>query len=116
MSKLQYYTVTLIAAACFAAMLASTILGYNNAKSRADVNQRQQFVQQSVQLEGLYKEIVRALAELGARNNDGDVKAMLQKNGITYTPNVAASTPASGTPAKPMASGGPAASPAPVRK
>ena len=96
MGKIQYYTVTLIAGACFVAMLASITLGYNNAKARAEVNQRQQFVQQSVQLEGLYKEIVRALAEMGARNNDGDVKAMLQKNGITYTPNVAASatTPA----------------------
>ena len=102
MGKLQHYTVTLIAAACFAAMLASVTLGYNNAKARADVNQRQQFVQQSVQLEGLYKEIVRALAELGARNNDGEVKAMLQKNGITYTANAA--TPAA------------AAGPAPVRK
>ncbi len=106
MSKNQYYTVTLIAGACFAAMLASITLGYNNAKARAEVNQRQQFVQQSVQLEGLYKEIVRALAELGARNNDGDVKAMLQKNGITYTANAAA-------PAPPAAGTG---NPAPVRK
>ena len=102
MSKNQYYTVTFIAGLCFAAMLASITLGYNNARARADVNQRQQFVQQSVQLEGLYKEIVRALAELGARNNDGDVKAMLQKNGITYTANAA-------TPAAPSAA-------APVRK
>ena len=102
MTKGQYWVVTLIAGACFVAMLASVTLGYNNAKARAEVNQRQQFVQQSVQLEGLYKEIVRALAELGARNNDGDVKAMLQKNGITYTANAATPAPASG--------------PAPVRK
>ncbi len=100
MSKNQHYTVTVTAAACFAAMLASVTLGYNNAKSRADVNQRQQFVQQSVQLEGLYKEIVRALAELGARNNDGDVKAMLAKNGITYTANPA--TPAATAAAAPV--------------
>ena len=100
MSKVQYWVVTLIAAACFLAMLASVNLGYNNAKARADVNQRQQFVQQSLQLEGLYKEIVRALAEMGARNNDVDVKAMLQKNGISYTPNAAA----------------PATTPVPVRK
>ena len=96
MTKGQYWVVTLISGACFVAMLASVTLGYKNGVARAEVNQRQQFVQQSVQLEGLYKEIVRALAEMGARNNDGDVKAMLQKNGITYTPNVAASatTPA----------------------
>ena len=100
MTKAQYWLVTAIGAACCAAMLASITLGYNNAKARADVNQRQQFVQQSVQLEGLYKEIVRALAEMGARNNDGDVKAMLQKNGITYTANAnAPGSPAPGTPA-----------------
>ena len=96
MSKVQYWLVTAIAALCCVAMLASVTLGYTNATARADVNQRQQFVQQSVQLEGLYKEIVRALAELGARNNDGDVKAMLQKNGITYTANAATPAAASG--------------------
>ena len=100
MTKGQYWVATLIAAACFAAMLASVTLGYNNARARAEVNQRQQFVQQSVQLEGLYKEIIRVLAELGARNNDGDVKAMLQKNGITYTANAA--TPASTSAAAPV--------------
>ena len=110
MSKLQYYTVTLIAALCFAAMLASTTLGYNNATARADVNQRQQFVQQSVQLEGLYKEIVRALAEMGARNNDGDVKVMLLKNGITYTANAAKPAPT------PTTSSSPAPGAAPARK
>ena len=101
MSKVQYWVVTVIGAVCCAAMLASVTLGYNNANARAEVNQRQQFVQQSVQLEGLYKEIVRALAEMGARNNDGDVKAMLQKNGITYTANATAnaSPNAPGTPA-----------------
>ena len=85
MRKVQYWVVTAVAAASLAAMLASVTLGYGNAASRTEVNQRQQFVQQSVQLEGLYREIVRALAELASRNNDSDVKAMLQKHGITYT-------------------------------
>lgn len=87
MSRTQFWIVTLIASACFAAMMANVGLGLSNSAARTDVNQRQQFVQQSVQLEGLYKEIVRSLAELGARNNDGDVKAMLQKHGITYNVN-----------------------------
>jgi hypothetical protein len=98
MTKVQYWLVTAIAAACCMAMLASVTLGSNNARARTDVNQRQQFVQQSVQLEGLYKEIVRALAEMGARNNDSDVKAMLQKNGITYTANAPASPVAGAAP------------------
>jgi hypothetical protein len=87
MTKVQYWIVTAIAAACFATMAANVTLGYTNGAARNDVNLRQQFVQQSIQLEGLYKEIIRALAELGARNNDNDVKAMLQKHGITYNVN-----------------------------
>jgi hypothetical protein len=57
---------------------------------------RQQYVQQSVQLEGLYREIIRALAELGARNNDQDVRAMLQRHGISYTVNPPAAAGAAG--------------------
>lgn len=96
MTKVHYWIVTTIAAACFAAMVVNIGLGITNGAARTDVNQRQQFVQQSIQLEGLYKEIVRSLAEMGARNNDGDVKAMLQKHGITYNvnPNAAVATPA----------------------
>jgi hypothetical protein len=93
LSKTRYWILTLIAAAGFLVMLVSIALGVTNNNSRADINQRQQFVQQSVQLEGLYKEIVRALAELGARNNDGDVKALLQKHGITYNVNPPAPAP-----------------------
>ena len=97
MTRTQYLIVTVIAGLCFATMLANIGMGLNNGAARTEVNQRQQFVQQSVQLEGLYKEIVRSLAEMGARNNDGDVKAMLQKHGITYNVNPPA------TPAAPAA-------------
>ena len=73
-----------IAGACFVTMVINISLGVVIGGARGEVSQRQQFVQQSVQLEGHYKEIVRSLAELGARNNDGDVKALLQKHGIAY--------------------------------
>jgi hypothetical protein len=94
LSQTRYWTLTVIAAASFVAMLVNIGFGVANGNARTDVNQRQQFVQQSVQLEGLYKDIVRSLAELGARNNDGDVKALLQKHGITYNVNPPAATPA----------------------
>jgi hypothetical protein len=96
MSKNQYWTTTLIAAVCFVLMLVNIALGYTNAAARAEVAQRQQFVQQSIQLEGLYKEIVRSLAELGARNNDADVKALLQRHGITYNVNPPAAPASAG--------------------
>ena len=96
MTKIQYWIAVALSAACFAAMAANVTLGTLNLSARADVNQRQQYVQQSVQLEGLYKEIIRALAELGTRNNDADVKALLQRHGITVNVNAPAATPAAG--------------------
>ncbi|MDP2368347.1 hypothetical protein [Rhodoferax sp.] len=98
MTSLQYWIATVLATACLAAMAANVALGHSNGSARADVTQRQQYVQQSVQLEGLYREIIRALAELGARNNDGDVKALLQRHGITYSVNAPAAPAAPATP------------------
>lgn len=96
MTRLQYWLATALAAACLALMAANVALGYSNQSARGDVGQRQQYVQQSVQLEGLYREIIRALAELAARNNDGDVKAMLQRHGISFN---AGATPSPASPA-----------------
>lgn len=93
MTRIQYWLATVLAAACFVAMAANVALGYSNLASRAEVTQRQQYVQQSLQLEGLYREIIRALAELAARNNDSDVKAMLQRHGISFNVNATPAAP-----------------------
>ncbi len=100
MTKIQYWIATFVGAGCFAAMAANVTLGTLNHSARTDVNQRQQYVQQSVQLEGLYKEIIRALAELGTRNNDADVKALLVRHGITVNVAAPAAAPAPAAPAR----------------
>ncbi len=104
MSRTQFWITTSIG------ILSLLLLAFNawtvngNRALQKEVAARQQFVQQSVQLEGLYRDIVRSLAELAARNNDADVRAMLGRHGITYTVNA----PAAGTP--------PAQPPAAARK
>lgn len=101
MNRVQYWTVT--AVACTGLLLAAgnVTLASLNRGLQGDIGVRQQYVQQSVQLEGLYREIIRALAELGARNNDQDVRALLQRHGITYTVNAPAVTePAATAPAR----------------
>lgn len=87
MNKLQYWTLTALAGSCLVLASANVALSSSNRGLQSDINVRQQYVQQSVQLEGLYREIIRALAELGARNNDQDVRALLQRHGISYTVN-----------------------------
>lgn len=94
MSKTQYWLATVAGAACLLLLAAQLSLVAMNRGLRADIELRQQYVQQSVQLEGLYREIVRALAELGARNNDEQVRGLLQQHGITYTVNPPVVAPA----------------------
>ena len=95
MSRLQYWVATLLGGVCLLLAVANVALASMNRSLQGEISQRQQFVQQSLQLEGLYREIIRALAELGARNNDQDVRALLGRHGITYTVNAPA-VPAAG--------------------
>lgn len=96
MTKTQYWIANGVGASCLALLAAQLTLVSLNRGLRADIETRQQYVQQSLQLEGLYREIVRALAELGARNNDEQVRSLLQQHGISYTvnPPAAAAAPA----------------------
>jgi hypothetical protein len=102
MNKIQFWIATALAALALPLLIINITLVTLNRGQQAEIGQRQQFVQQSVQLEGLYREIVRALAELGARNNDEAVRGLLARHGITYTVNApAGNAPApSGQPRK----------------
>jgi hypothetical protein len=59
-------------------------------------SERAQYIQQSTQLETLYREMVKALADLSVRNNDRELRDMLAKQGITVSANppAAAAPPA----------------------
>lgn len=104
MTRAQYRIVVAVALASWALLALNVYLLRGNRAVQQEIAARQQFVQQSVQLEGLYREIVRALAELAARNNDADVRAMLARHGITYTVNPQA--PAAANQPAPQAAGG----------
>ncbi len=101
MTRTQFWIVTVLAAASLFLLALNFYLLLGNRAVQKEVASRQQFVQQSVQLEGLYREIVRALAELAARNNDEAVRAMLAKHGITYTVNPPAASAPAPAPATP---------------
>ena len=94
MNKIQFGLTTAIGAGCLVVLVGNVVLSLGNKSAQGDVAMRQQYVQQSVQLESLYREIIRALAELGARNNDNAVKDMLNKHGISYNVNAPAVTSA----------------------
>ncbi len=79
-------------------VLANGTLFTLNRDSQAVLTQRQQFIQQSVALEGLYRDIVKALAELGTKSNDRQLLAILAAQGLSVTVNGAATAPSDAAP------------------
>ena len=102
MSRMQWWLVCALAGLALLLMASSLTVGALNRNLQAEVGVRQQYVQQSLQLETLYREIIRALAELGARNNDNNLREMLQRHGISYNaaPAAASTPPAAAAPAR----------------
>lgn len=115
MTRTQFWLTTSLGIASLLLVSINMLLVRDNQATRNDIALRQQYVQQSVQLESLYREIVRSLAELAARNKDADVTALLQRHGITYNvgPAGAAAAPAAGASSNGAAgAAAPAAAPA----
>jgi hypothetical protein len=89
----QYWLLTILAAAAIGLAVINGTVFVSNRNLQVAVNNRQQFVLQSMQLEALYREMVKALADLSARSNDDQLRNLLKAHGITYTVNPPAAPP-----------------------
>ena len=87
LKKNEFLILTVLAAICVLLAIANMILFSQNRVAQAEVTQRAQYIQQSAQLEPLYREMVKALGELTVRNNDAQLRDMLAKQGITVNLN-----------------------------
>jgi hypothetical protein len=100
---------TLAAAAAIVLFVVNVVLMERNRSLQGEINLRQQFIQQSVQLEALNRELISAVANLSVRNKDEQLKTILTQQGITF--NVAPSStgpsaPSATPPATPPGSAG----------
>lgn len=73
---------TPLAGLLFLLVLVNVLMSLGNQSLRVDVNERQQFISQSMQLEGLHREIVTVLAGVAVRDNDEQLKSLLASQGI----------------------------------
>ena len=87
LKRWEFWFLTATGAVTLILVVINCALFLANRSSQIDINSRQQFIQQSIQLEGLYREIVKALADLSIKNNDRQIKDMLTAQGITVTVN-----------------------------
>lgn len=90
MNKIQHGSLTLLGLLALGAAATGIGLTQHNNGLRRGLAEQQQYVQQSVQMESLYREMVRALAELSARSGDESLRSLLQRHGITYNLNTPA--------------------------
>jgi hypothetical protein len=97
--------VTLAAALGVVLALTNMVLFERNRSLQAEVGSRAQYIQQSVQLEGLHREIVNAIANLAVRNKDDALKTILTQQGITFNVDPPGSTAAAPLSQSPEAKG-----------
>ena len=93
LTKTGFWLLTILAVVIAIFATGNMVLFQANRSKQAEVSNRQQFIQQSVQLQGLYTEMIKALADLSIRNQDADLGNLLGSQGISIsvTPNAPAS-------------------------
>ena len=79
-----------------------------NRSAQAELAGRARYIQTSVQLEGLYRELLKALADLAVRNQDPALTQLLSSQGITVSASPVSAGAAAATPTTPTAPTAPA--------
>jgi len=94
----MYWVSVVLGAVTVVLVIVNFFLLSNNQSIQAQVNQRQQFINQSAQLSRVSDFLIRALATEAVSKNDDKVRDMLSQQGITLNvtpaPNGSAATPA----------------------
>lgn len=98
----QFWTLTAGGTLFVALILVNIFFFTQNRALQVAINNRQQYINQSVQLEVLNKEIISALANLTVRDKDDELKQLLGNHGITVSTTA---NPPSETAERPQAKG-----------
>ena len=85
LNRWQFNVVVALAAATLVLVIANMMLFSRNRVQQQEINNRQLYIQQTAQLEGLYQQLIRAVADLSTRNNDAALGAVLTRQGITFS-------------------------------
>jgi hypothetical protein len=82
LSKYEFWTLTGIGAVALALSGVNVYLSQTNTGLQAEASGRAQYIQQSVALENLYRDIVQALADRAVRTHDTQIRDLLAAEGI----------------------------------
>lgn len=77
-------------------VIANIVVGVGNQSLQNDVNERQQLIGHTMQVEALNRQLINVLASLALKNNDQELRAVLASAGV----NLPTAAPASAKAAK----------------
>ena len=86
----QFTVLVVMGSLALLLVVANGVLFTQNRTEQTEVNSRQQYLQQTGSLEGLYRDIVKALAELAVKSSDQQLLQMLSAQGINVSVNAPA--------------------------
>ncbi len=96
----QSRLLTALGAIALLLVVCNVVLYGVNRGAQAELGRQQQFIQQTVPLENLYREMVKALAEQAMGSGDRQVMDMLSAQGMSFSMHKAASAPEAAAPPK----------------
>ena len=82
MKAYQFWILTVAGFVCLALVIANIVLTETNRRLQAQVTSLGHYIQQSIQLDNLYREIVQALADRAVRTRDEQVRDLLAAEGF----------------------------------
>jgi hypothetical protein len=87
---------TAVGAIALVLMVCNLVLFFRNEALQADVNQRQQYINEGATIARVNEGLVRELMTSAETNNDQALRDVLHQQGINYTvtPNAASAAPA----------------------
>ncbi len=83
----QYWLLTALGGVAFVVALMNIYLFQDSRSLREEISQRQQYINQTIQLSRLNNEIIKSLAQLAVANQDKQISDLLTSHGIVVTVN-----------------------------
>lgn len=97
LSDWKFLIVTVVALLGLAFASLNLSAQYANQQRQEEVAERQQFINESVQLSQLNTSFIQALAQLSAQTDDANLRRLLNEHGITFTVNPPTEEPGAST-------------------
>ena len=72
-------------------VIVNILLMAGNQSLQLSVNERQQYIAETIQLEALNRQVIGVLAEMALKTNDGQLKELLAGVGVNLSPTPAQS-------------------------